>query len=165
MSLILLIVFVRLVFTDNKNKHAIQHTRHLIKINEDEVKALADDYYHFAEGSEFIPKDHLYANDLDIFGRASLFQYINRTTSEMGGNTLGQWLLNPADTETILERQIAIKELNTKTEWRQQLQAYGKSHNKTIASGINTTGLYRRSNLSNILFNRLSSSDDLFFCC
>ncbi len=125
-SLILLIVFVRLVFADNKNKHAIQHTRHLIKINEDEVKALADDYYHFAEGNEFIPKDHLYANDLDIFGRASLFQYINRTTSEMGGNTLAQWLLNPADAGTILERQIAIKELNTKTEWLQQLQAYGK---------------------------------------
>src|SRR5687768_1205223 len=68
-SLILLTVFVRLVFADNKNKYAIQHTRHLIKINEDEVKALADDYYHFAEGNEFIPKDHLYANDLDIFGR------------------------------------------------------------------------------------------------
>ena len=24
-------------------------------------KALGDDYYHFAEGNEFIPKDHLYA--------------------------------------------------------------------------------------------------------
>jgi hypothetical protein len=125
-SLILLIVFVRLVFGDNKNKHAIQHTRHLIKINEDEVKALTDDYYHFPGGNEFVPKDHLYANDLDIFGRASLFQYINRTTSEMGGNKLAQWLLNPADTKTILDRQIAIKELKAKTEWRQKLHAYGK---------------------------------------
>ncbi|MBA2563296.1 MAG: hypothetical protein H0V14_10390 [Chitinophagaceae bacterium] len=123
---ILLIVFVKLVFADNKNKYAIQHTRHLININEDEVKALDDDYYHFAEGNEFLPKDHFYANDLDIFGRASLFQYINRTTSEMGGNTLAQWLLRPADAGTILKRQIAIKELSAKTEWRQQFQAYGK---------------------------------------
>jgi hypothetical protein len=125
-SLILLIVFIRLVFADNKNKYAIQHTRHLIKINEDEVKALGDDYYHFAEGNEFIPKDHLYAKDLDIFGRASLFQYINRTTSEMGSNTLAKWLLEPSDAGTILKRQIAIKELSATTEWRQQLQAYGK---------------------------------------
>jgi DNA mismatch repair ATPase MutS len=125
-SLILLIVFVRLIFADNENKQAIQHTKHLIQINQDELNALQHNYYHFAEGNEFIQPEHPYANDLDIFGRASLFQYINRTTSEMGSHTLAGWLSNTADADVILQRQIAVKELRTQTEWQQELGAIGK---------------------------------------
>jgi MutS domain V/MutS domain III len=123
--LLLLVLFTRLVFADLKNKAAIEHNRFLISINEDELKALEHNYYHFANGNEFIPKEHFYANDLDIFGHASLYQYINRTGSEMGNSILAAWLLKPSEPETIIERQAAIKELVTQTEWRQQLQALG----------------------------------------
>lgn len=125
-SVVLITVFVKLVFADIDNKSAIQHTRHLIKIIEDELKALRHDYYHFPEGNEFIQEEHSYADDLDIFGKASLFQYLNRTTSEMGSTLLAGWLLNAADTEDILQRQIAVKALTQKTEWQQELQATGK---------------------------------------
>ncbi len=124
-SVLLLILFTRLVFADLKNKSVIEHTHHLIAINENELKALAHNYLHFTDGKEFIPKEHFYANDLDIFGHASLYQYINRTGSDMGSNTLAGWLLNPADTDTILQRQDAVKELSAKNEWRQKLQALG----------------------------------------
>ena len=122
---LLLALFTRLVFADLKNKAAIEHNRFLISINEDELKALEHTYYHFADGNEFTPKEHFYANDLDVFGHASLYQYINRTSSEMGSSTLADWLLKPSKPETILERQTAVKELVTQTEWRQQLQAFG----------------------------------------
>ena len=125
-ALLLLIVFSKLIFADLHNKNAIENTRYLITINEDEQKALAHKYYHFADGLDHTPKEHLYANDLDIFGRASLFQYINRTGSEMGSEKLAGWLLQPADVTTLQLRQSAIKELSTATEWRQQLQAFGK---------------------------------------
>ncbi len=125
-AVLLFIVFTRLLFTDLNNKTTIENTRYLITINEDELKALAHNYYHFADGQEHLPKEHLYANDLDIFGRASLFQYINRTGSEMGSSALADWLLNAADTTTLQQRQIAVKELTDATEWRQQLQAYAK---------------------------------------
>jgi Flp pilus assembly protein TadB len=125
-TLVLLIVFTRLLFTDLRNKTAIENTRHLVVINEDELKALAHNYYHFADGLEHLPKEHLYANDLDIFGRASLFQYVNRTGSEMGSAVLSSWLLQPADTNTLQQRQTAVKELTVATEWRQQLQAFAK---------------------------------------
>jgi len=124
-SLLLLVTFIRLVFADLKNKSAIEHNNYLVAINENELKALAHNYYHFADGNEFIPKEHFYANDLDIFGHASLYQYINRTGSEMGSNTLANWLLNPAYIHTILQRQAAVKELSTQNEWRQKLQALG----------------------------------------
>ena len=122
---LLLVLFTRLVFADLKNKSAIEHQKHLIVINEDELKALAHHYYHFAAGTEHMPKEHFYANDLDIFGHASLYQYINRTNSEMGGDRLANWLSTPSKPETILDRQAAIKELTSQTEWRQKLQALG----------------------------------------
>ncbi len=123
--LLLLIVFTRLIFTDLRNKSAIEHNKRLIAINENEIKALAHHYYQFADGIEFMPKEHLYANDLDIFGHASLYQYINRTNSEVGSSTLADWILQPADKTAILQRQEAVKELATKSEWRQELQALG----------------------------------------
>lgn len=125
-TLLLTIIFVRLVYADTNNKNSIGHTRHLIQINEDELTALAGNYYHFEDGAMHTPHDHLYASDIDLFGRASLFQYINRTTSEMGSATLADWLLNPATEDIITQRQVAVKELSAITQWRQQLQAFGK---------------------------------------
>lgn len=131
---LLLLLFARLIFIDLENKSAIKHTTHLKKINEDEQKALAHNYYHFDDGTRFSPSEHPYSNDLDIFGRASLFQYCNRTTSEMGASRLADWLLQPATTPIILQRQEAVKELSANTEWRQQLQAYGKEQKITTAT-------------------------------
>jgi DNA mismatch repair ATPase MutS len=125
-TLLLISVFIKLVFADIDNNKAIQHSQQLIKINKDEIKAINGNYLHFDDGSVYAPHEHLYSNDLDIFGKASLFQYLNRTTSAMGGTTVANWLLYPAKEETILERQTAAKELYSKTEWRQSLQAFGK---------------------------------------
>ncbi len=130
----LMVVFIRLIYADQRNKTTIENTRYLITINEEEVKALAHNYYHFEDGASHTPKQHLYANDLDIFGRASLFQYINRTGSELGSAVLADWLLQPADTATLLQRQAAIKELSAATEWRQQLQAFGKQKKIRLAT-------------------------------
>lgn len=122
--MLLLVLFTRLVFADLSNKSSIEHTIHLLTINEDELKAIAHNYYHFADGKAYIPKEHFYANDLDIFGHASLYQFINRTGSEMGSNTLAEWLSEPAVPDIILQRQEAVKELVKQPSWRQELQAY-----------------------------------------
>ena len=126
-AILLLSLFIRLIFADLSNKSFIEHTQYLIKVNENELKALSHDYNQFPDGSSYIPKEHSYANDLDIFGHASLYQFINRTESEMGNNTLATWLLNPASGETVTARQEAIKELVKQTAWRHELQAYGKA--------------------------------------
>ncbi|MGB4843913.1 MAG: hypothetical protein WBP16_05565 [Ferruginibacter sp.] len=132
--ILLVILFTRLIFTDLKNKSVIEHTNYLIAINENELKALAHNYYHFADGIEHHCKEHFYANDLDIFGHASLYQYINRTSSEMGSNSLAGCLLQPANTDNIIQRQEAIKELKGLHEWRQKLQAFGAVKKVQIAT-------------------------------
>ncbi|HTJ13040.1 MAG TPA: hypothetical protein VL547_13480 [Dinghuibacter sp.] len=55
--------------------------------------------------------EHPYAFDLDIFGKGSLYRMVNRCHTEPGQRMLADWLLAPADRETILERQEAVKEL------------------------------------------------------
>lgn len=122
---LLLMLFTRLVLADQKNKSSINHVKALVQINEDELNAIANNYYHFKDGSGHIPKEHPYANDLDIFGHASVFQFMNRTNSDMGSATLASWLSNPGSHEMILKRQDAVKELSAQTAWRQELQAFG----------------------------------------
>ena len=88
----------------------------------------------FLQAMNIFLHDHLYANDLDIFGKASLFQYINRTTSEMGSSQLADYLKFPASINLILQRQIAVKELAKKIEWIQDLQAKGKEKQITFST-------------------------------
>jgi hypothetical protein len=135
-SAILIFIFTRLIYADLKNHSKIEHCNQLIDINKNELKALAEDYYNFDPGTEHIPKEHPYANDLDIFGRASLFQYVNRTNSEPGSKQLAEFLKSPASISDILERQVAVKELSTKAAWIQDLEARGKK-NKITFSTIN----------------------------
>ncbi len=156
-ALIFLAVFITLVFADIDNKKNIRNTQELIEINQDELKVLAHSYYHFADGTQHMPKEHGYANDLDIFGRASLFQYVNRTTSEAGGSLLANWLLNPAGAHQLIQRQSAVKELSAETEWRQQLQALGKQQTiqlvtkKRLQNWLNEPAVFSQSAYWNVL--------------
>ncbi|MEX2662621.1 MAG: hypothetical protein WD227_11865 [Vicinamibacterales bacterium] len=68
---------------------------------------------------------HPYAIDLDVFGRASLFQWIGPAATEAGGVTLARWLLSPASPAEIRARQAAIAELAPLAEWREELAAFG----------------------------------------
>lgn len=124
-AVLLLILFTRLVLADLKNRSSIKHLEYLVQINEDELTAITSNYFHFKDGSEHNPREHLYANDLDMFGHASVFQLINRTNAEPGSDTLANWLLNPATPEIIMKRQAAVKELSANPLWRQELQAFG----------------------------------------
>ena len=125
-AIIILSIFIKLIYKDLANRAAIKKLGHLIQINKAEVLALDGRFYQFGDGTDFIPHDHYYANDMDVFGHASLFQFLNRTTSEPGAKKLADWLLNPAKKEAIIERQDAVKELATLNIWRQNILAIGK---------------------------------------
>ena len=133
-AVILSIIFIQIIYKDLDNTTAIAHNVQLLSVNEDELKALQHHYFHFADGARHTPKDHFYANDMDIFGHASLFQYLNRTVSEMGSERLAGWLLNPAAAAEIQSRQEALKELATKIIWCQHLQAHGKENPVRIST-------------------------------
>jgi len=133
-GILLLAVFIRVLFTDLNNQAAIGQLDRLLQVNRDEQLFLQGSFHQFGDGAAFSHEDHLYANDLDIFGKSSLFQYLNRTSSEMGSHALADYLKSPAPLELIRQRQQAVAELPGKMEWIQDLQAAGNRQRLTMAT-------------------------------
>ena len=102
-----------------------KHTAFLKAINESEILREKCNLEEFDTGHKFINQNHPYTSDLDIFGQHSIFQLVNRTTTESGMILLSEWLSEPAPNYDIHDRQKAIKELSDKLEWRQDFQASG----------------------------------------
>ena len=69
--------------------------------------------------------DHPYALDLDLFGRASLFQWLGPGATPRGRTTLAAWVLRPAPLAEVVERQAAVRELAACDDWRLKLEAHG----------------------------------------
>lgn len=130
-------VFLRLVVLAGRTRDLIDQLSRLESINKEELNVLDHHFTHLPDGNPFKPADHAYANDLDIFGRASIYQYMNRASSEKGRQILAQWLLSPAQTVLILRRQEAVKELSSQVEWRQRLQAFGQQEPLTTSMQSN----------------------------
>ncbi len=93
-------------------------------INQNEINAIQGDYSVFDPGNEFKSEDHPYSNDLDIFGSGSLFQFVNRTSTEFGKKRLAEYLGNAFRFhDEMIPRQQAIRELSGMIDLRQELQA------------------------------------------
>ena len=69
------------------------------------------------------PNDHDYADDLDLYGNASLLHLAGVCATGAGWRTLQAWLLAPSDAETIARRQEAVRELASAFDFRDRLAA------------------------------------------
>lgn len=67
-----------------------------------------------------------YSFDLDIFGRASLFQLVETVSTSMGEATLGGWLKRFAPVEVVRKRQAAVAELAPMIDLRDELALPGR---------------------------------------
>jgi hypothetical protein len=68
---------------------------------------------------------HPYAIDLDLFGRASLFQLLGPAATTNGTEALARWILEPAPPEDVMTRQEAVRELAPLDDWRERMAAFG----------------------------------------
>ena len=64
-----------------------------------------------AGGERFRDAKHVYSDDLDIFGRGSLFELLSMARTPMGENRLAGWLTSAAEVAEITERQSSAAEL------------------------------------------------------
>src|SRR5690348_6882150 len=78
------------------------------------------------QGSRFDAAHHVYAGDLDLFGRGSLFELLCSARTRMGEECLARWLLAPAPVDVILARQRAVADLRTRTDLREELAVQGE---------------------------------------
>lgn len=99
------------------------------RIIQEELQALSGDYSSFEDGKEYVNPEHPYSFDLDIFGRRSLFQSINRTCTFFGKVRLAEWLQNHLHEKTSIEkRQEMIREISEHTLFREQFRVAGLVH-------------------------------------
>ncbi len=78
-------------------------------------------------GERFRDAGHVYADDLDLFGRGSLFDLLSTARTPMGEERLAQWLTAPSPLATILERHAFLDELRAKLDLREHLALTGES--------------------------------------
>ena len=78
-------------------------------------------------GERFLDPAHLYARDLDLFGKGSLFELLCTARTRAGEQALAGWLLQPACAEEIGARQAAIVELRERLDLREDLAVLGES--------------------------------------
>ena len=116
------LVFFYLVSRHIELKWQMAYIKRLIAINDTELQVASRNFHHLPDGSRFMDAEHPYANDLDLFGRGSFFQYTNRTALKQGKEVLAGLFLDdfPKD---ILQKQQAVMELADRPQWRQRFWA------------------------------------------
>ncbi len=120
-----LILFIFVVKNHYKVKENISFVKKLWSINDDSLNRIRDNWTKFDKrGDEFRNRDHSYSEDLDLFGKDSLFQWISCCETYFGERKLKDILLGHIGSkEDVRKRQEAVSELQHKLKWRQHFQA------------------------------------------
>lgn len=132
--LVFVFFFGLLVNLHQKVKKQYSFLRSLALVNHDELNRLQLNLKSFNPGTVYLSEAHPYASDLDIFGSYSIFQVLNRATTEAGRNHLAQWLLKPSGGEEVHTRQKAVHDLARQLEWRQLFEAKGRMQMEELKS-------------------------------
>lgn len=150
---VLLVSFIYLIVKHERLIVKIKYYNLLLDINNDSLNRLNGEWNKFADaGEDFLDDNHSYSSDLDIFGKNSLFQWINTAKTFIGREKLRDLLSEvEGDSHDIRERQEAVRELSTKLSFRQRLTAEAmvtseKIHNpeELIAWGKESKDTFRK---------------------
>lgn len=124
--LIFIILFLYLLKLFSAYSARREFLANLAKINQNEADALSGNLSAFDSGSHYSNTKHDFSYDVDLFGPASLFQYLNRTVTGYGKDILAAWLSDPFVLSSLLkQRQSSIRELADKDKWRMDFMASG----------------------------------------
>ena len=112
------------------------HNRLFIKKNyceqqitnaKDELKGINYDFSAFDGAPEKIDAEHSFSLDLDLFGKRSFFQSINRTVTSFGKDALANIFIHPFENQKdIIDQQKAPQQINQKTKLLSHFRAIGQ---------------------------------------
>jgi len=116
--------FIALVWMHRRTAGRLRYSDELRKLNLEAGARLRRDWANLpASTVEPPPKDHPYAEDLDVFGPTSLYRLICSAATPPGQGCLAQWLLHPAEPDVIQQRQKAVADLAEQIDLRDELAA------------------------------------------
>jgi len=88
-------------------------------------------------GERYRDPHHPYVDDLDLFGRGSLFELLCTARTQAGEETLARWLLAPAPPGEVPSRQRSIAELRPRLDLRETIALVGED----VRGAIDPAGL------------------------
>lgn len=134
------VAFIALVIGHDRVIRARDRALSLTGFYERGLARLEDRWTGMGEpGERFRDDHHPYANDLDLFGRGSLFELLSIARTRAGEETLAAWLMAPSDADTVRQRQAAVDELAPMLDPRERLSLAGAD----VRAGVNTDALVR----------------------
>jgi hypothetical protein len=121
-----LFAFFALVYWHSRIESRERRLGALARVNADAAARVCREWSALAPGGIDSPgAAHPYADDLDLFGRASVFQLLGWTGTDAGRSTLAAWIANAASPQAIRERQRAVGELAPLEREREAFAAQG----------------------------------------
>ena len=129
------VVFIALMVIHQRVLSAIERLTRAAKFYERGLARVDDNWAGAGEtGEQFADKSHAYAEDLDLFGRGSLFELLSTARTRAGEAKLAAWLMSPADVTVVRARQAAVEELRARLDLREDLALLGAE----IRTGVHT---------------------------
>jgi hypothetical protein len=89
-------------------------------------------------GERFRDANHVYAEDLDLFGKGSLFELLCTARTAAGEDTLADWLMHPGNEVEASARQDAVRELSARLDLREDVALLGEDIRSQVRAEIIT---------------------------
>ena len=121
---ILVVIFIAVAIVHNNIINKKKKMLAILEYNQRGIKRINGNWKEFQDcGEEFINLKHNFSSDLDIFGKNSLFQWINTTKSAFGREKLASILRisKLPDNVKVINNQEALKELSEKREFCEKI--------------------------------------------
>jgi hypothetical protein len=133
-------LFVALVLAHDRVIRRRERAERAVRFFEDGLARLGHAFAGRGEpGERFRDPHHPYAEDLDLFGRGSLFELLCAARTREGEERLAAWLRAPAPPAEVRARQEAVAELRERLDLREDLAVLGED----VRAGLHAAALRR----------------------
>src|SRR5215472_740631 len=115
-------IFVALIVLHEHLLRRLERHRRAVRYYEKAIARIDGTWPGTGEsGERYLDPAHPYSQDLDLFGKGSVFELICTARSHIGEETLARWLREPAAAEAVRGRQKAVEELRPRLDLREDL--------------------------------------------
>jgi MutS domain V len=115
-------VFAALIVIHERLLAVLERRRRAVRYFEKGLARLDGSWAGAGEsGDRYLDSHHPYAQDLDLFGKSSVFELLSTARTHIGEDTLARCLLSPADPPLVRARQQAVEELRPRIDLREDL--------------------------------------------
>jgi len=127
-AFLLLAIYAFIRRIDSKNSETAEHYGNLRMVYEKEIAYHDGDFSHFDAGERYADPSHEFSFDMDIFGKESLYNRINRTITTGGSDFLAGELSDcrVRRLDDIRRRREAVNELAGRLELRADFLSFGQ---------------------------------------